>query len=331
MAPKCYPNRRNFNLFYQIAELRDIPGMLKSSVQTWRELQDLLGPALFTKLAKGNLPVNQKTTDILTSYAGRTGIRTNFDQSVGNLYLNFKFGWQSVVQAVEGLMLKPKQVSKDINILMERNGKNITLSTGRVIDEEWTSPPGMTLYLPGLLPDPNYPSTTRARRQAKIRCVVNSGFQLPELDIPAFREKLFYEKLGVNPHPSDIYDLVPWTWLVDWFTGATAYFKAIEATLMDPSIINWGFVVYKSHLRSVTSIGGFQDYNNATYRDTNPTHPTVETKRFYNVAAGTFTADYKVRIDLARLFAVKSTAGVGLSDYQKSILGSLFSVKVKGR
>jgi hypothetical protein len=37
-----------------------------------------------------------------------------------------------------------------------------------------------------------------------------------------------------------LYNLVPWSWLVDWFTGLGNYVEVIDIINTDKSLINWG-------------------------------------------------------------------------------------------
>jgi hypothetical protein len=323
---KCLPGRRYFNLAYQIGEFKDLPQTIRGTLSAWRDIETLIGKEEFKKALTSQSWWTQTKMHKLDSYLNRVGVRFEFDKSVANAYLTFKFGWQSMYQAAVQLVNTPVKAAKDTNLVIDRNGKFTTLSSGFSYDEGVTSGfPNITMYQGNYWNiDPALPSDSFATRHVKVRYVVNSGVNFPKVDLPRLRQKVFLEKLGLIPTPGDIYDLIPWTWLIDWFAGLGDYVHLMEQVNQDRALINWGFATYSSLLRVTSSIHLYAD---TTY-STNfipPNHWDTTTTRVKWNPSAVFEAKYILRTSLSTLPSVKTYSGIHLSAYQNSILAALFS------
>jgi hypothetical protein len=170
----------------------------------------------------------------------------------------------------------------------------------------------------------------RVEREIELKMVINTTFDFPTLNRPKFVHDKFMDKLGLIPRPTDLYNLVPWTWLVDWFSGAGNYIEIIDEINRDRSIINWGFLTGISTGRAISEHRS-RTYNNRTYVDLIWDRTSVDT---YQPFAHTSVVDFtfQLRKSLATVMDVKTTADVGsLTPYQQSILGSLLSQRINFR
>lgn len=319
------PGRRKYSLLYNVAELKDVPLMLRSTIASWRDIESLFGRDGFLQaITKPSFWTRAKVDQVRPLLAKA---KVNFapDISLSNAYLNFKFGWMSCYQALVGLLGQPSKVAKEVNTLLKQDGKLMTLHRKMTLSsEQLTSLPTITLFNPyGFAADPSLPFSCTGTREIELRSVVNFGVQLPPLDPPALRDKVFREKLGVSPRPSDIYNLVPWTWLIDWFVGFGQYLSLLEQILSDPTIINYGLLTYESRLRAVATKGVKVDTSNYVHSVSKPSFTdafTVKTQ-----LSGLFTASYVLRLDVGSLTSMKLTSGRGLSQDQMSIMSALLS------
>jgi hypothetical protein len=324
LIAQCLPSRRKYNALYQIGELKDLPQLIRGSLSAWKDVESLMGGgAAFVKaLSSPKFWTRQKILELRDSLA-KCKVFLDPDKSAGSAYLTYKFGWESMYQAVDQLVHAPSKISKEINYLLDRNGRDATLST------IWHLPPSVeassvvTPYVGyPMLPDPQDPLYQRTTREASIRCVVNSGVVLPPLDVPTLRQVLYAGKLGLTPRPSDLWNLIPFTWLVDWFAGVSDYLRIIEEVQLDKSLINWGMMTYKSKMSSYASIGGFMLYNDFTHNASGSVYSLAEHKALLR-GEGLFTANYTLRVGIETLSQVKLSSGLRLSDTQKKILLAL--------
>jgi hypothetical protein len=326
LVAACLPTRRNFNAFYQIGELRDLPQTLRGTLTAWRDVEAIIGKAAWQLASVSPKFWTRSMAQRLQAPLARVGVFIDPDKALSSAYLTYKFGWQSMVQACDQLMNAPKKATKELNYLIAKNGQNITLSTIQHLpDSEWTSHPAISPYvLYPMLPDPDHPLSQDGWRQASIRCVVNCGVQFPSIEEPILRQVLYADKLGLFPRPSDILNLIPWTWLIDWFFGLSNYLRLVEEVQGDYQLINWGMATYTSYLSSTATIGSFMLYNEFTHNASGSVH-NLTVRKAECLSTGKFEAVYRCRVGVQSLARVKLASGFGLSETQKAILTALIS------
>jgi hypothetical protein len=301
-------------------------------------VEHLIGKAGFKKALSSKNWWSSKRINQLSPSLRRVGVHLDPDKGAADAFLTFKFGWESMYQAVVGLVNKPSQITKDTNLVISRNGKFTTLSAGFTYIEPVTSFPSVTIV------EPPYPTWdylsgaygTTAYRKVKIRMVVNSGFNFPTVDPPKLRQKVWLEKLGLTPYdfgngisiplptPEDLYNLVPFTWLIDWFAGLGEYVKLMTLVNQDRALINWGFMTYTSVTHVNSSFNLFA--NSTISRTVNPPggQPSVTRKVNWDLSAE-LKMKYQLRQSLKSLAVVKTYSGTRLSATQSSIIGALLS------
>jgi hypothetical protein len=170
-------------------------------------------------------------------------------------------------------------------------------------------------------------SSSRIERSSELRLVINATFDFPPVCGIRFLYDQWIDRLGVVPRVTDVYNLVPWSWLVDYFTGLGNYIECIEVINKDDGLINWGLITcvsegklitdFKSKSRSVSRIyaNNVQVGNTEIIRENR--HTSV-----YNYKCET-------RRDVATILDVNCTSDpVSLSAYQKSIIGALLAQRV---
>lgn len=325
MLAKSLPNRRSFDLFYQIGELKDLSQTLSGTVAIWRNIESIIGSANFVKSVIDPQFWTHKKFESIRAELARVNIILNLDKGLANAYLTYKFGYESLYRAAVQLMNSPKRITEEVNNLISHNGQNITLSSTRKFPiEAWTAPPNINCATPsGMLPDPLVPLSISGTREFSLRSIVNCGVRLPDLSVPILRRQLSSEKLGIVPRPTDIYNLIPWTWLFDWFTGLGSYLRIAEQVQDDRFLINWGMMSYNCTLTANASRGSFSEYTNLVVFSNNPSHPFSETQKAYFTSAGSFVGKYYLRLDLGTIADVNLTTGKGLSQTQWSIITAL--------
>lgn len=307
------PQFRTFSFFRELAELKDLPRTIISLRDTVRDMSRVASSIQNRSVRDSVFSLHSSTRDIPKEY------------------LSYHFGWKLLVKSLNDLLVKPEQTAKRISTLIKRSGQPTTYRLRRVI------PSVVSSGLPNLNvtyydPSESLEKTeTRLERQSEIRLVVNTTFDFPPLNRVNLAKRMLYDQLGLYPRPTDFYNLVPWSWLFDWFTGVGDYVSVIDEINRDRSLINWGMisVVTKGKL-TTTATSRFLEHDTVqvTYADTGTT--TSRTVRRTYTANLEFS--YHLRQDLASLKGVRRiTDPDSLSPYQKSILGALLSERTRAR
>lgn len=307
MIVRSVASSREFNLWYQFWEVRELPSIIRSI----RSLRQVIG-----------------------QYVNSPSKLLDLDKEIANLYLTWQFGVKSTYDAVRGLMKLPERVTKKINYLIDRANKVTTSRSKRSwLDYDFGfGVPDFEFFLPAWIEVSN--STVERRTDVELRCVINQTIQFPKLAVPSITDKDYRKLIGLEPNASDYINIIPWTWLIDWFGGLGSYVDVMSTTKSDYQLINFGFltiviteeVIHKADLK-------VRDTNWEGYINDDIELVTTLDESFERVLPykKTYRRKYQRRVDIGSLEGVKSF-GFGLrnlSSFQESILGALVSQRTK--
>jgi hypothetical protein len=246
-------------------------------------------------------------------------------KDIPNEYLSYHFGWKQTWKDINDLLAFPAKLEKKINFLIKRSGQPTTFRTKR---QFVSGESGVSGYEYELLRDELFlsgdGSSSRIERDSELRLVINATFDFPPLMGTRFRNDLWKERIGLVPRPTDIYNLVPWTWLIDYFSGVGNYVEMIDTINHDPGLINWGMLTAVSKGKLTT------DYTSHSYRSIRAYQDNVETTNSDIFTVNRHTSVYEfecqTRRDVSQVLDVNATSDVNsLSAYQKSIIGALLA------
>lgn len=150
-------------------------------------------------------------------------------KDLGNLYLNYQFGWRPFLRDIRKFIDTTQKLAKTLQYFRNNNGKPVR--RGGIVHLEETSvksdvvgscadppPTGLTYYhykLP--LPSPRYQKVTYNYQKVWFDAVFQ--FWIPDIDSPEWISRVRRRLYGLNVSPSVVWELIPWSWLIDWFTN----------------------------------------------------------------------------------------------------------------
>lgn len=309
LLARTVPMSRRYSAFRNVVELKDLP---HSILQLKRTIEAFDRSIMFHSLS--------------TRFDIRKFINQKGHRNIPKEYLSYHFGWRQIIDDVMDLLTKPIRAANEVNRLMRRSGKPTTFRSFSKIAGKTTDTPGFDYDHPAIETF-DISNKTSHSRQHELRCVVNATFDFPQVGIPAFKQELFLFKLGVYPLPTDLYNLIPWSWLVDWFTGLGNYVEAIDIINTDRSLINWGVLTGITNGKITTT----HHYRNDDYWERR-VDGNFKQAWTYRPATHESICNYKLQIrrDVSRAYGVKSIAEQGsLSPYQQSILAAILASRRK--
>lgn len=304
------PFNRQYSLARNVAELKDLPRSVLQLQQTARDLYRVYA----------SLVGSPKT---------RSLIFDNVSTAASNLpgeYLSYHFGWKQLHKDLDDLLKLPEKVSKKLNFLIRRSGKSTTFRSERKAVGTGT---GVSGYVYDVFDHEWEPThSSRIVREYTTRLVVNAIFDFPPINTPHLRSRFIYDQVGLIPRFIDVYNIIPWTWLVDWFTGLGNYLELIEEVNHDPSLINWGMITTNCSGKLITEF----TYINATQNDfyhnnvrVSPAAAVNTTKRHTSL----LEFECQTRQNVASVLDVeRTTVPESLSGYRLSILGALLAQRI---
>lgn len=303
------PMNRDYTLFRNAVELRDLPRSILQLQQTMEGFRKLF-------VSLGTQPSLRKSIFSLGEAA----------KNLPGEYLSFHFGWKQLYKDVVDLLNLPEKVSKKYSLLIARNGKPTTYRSKRTFESAEKDISGFEYDISGL--EYGFPFTnTRLSRECELRLVVNATFDFPKLNIPSFRSKHFFDRIGIIPRATDLYNLIPWTWLVDYFTGLGNYVELIDNINNDTSLVNWGMITCRTNGKLTTEFRSFSDLVSSDSVFGSPA--VVTTQKLENHHTSVLNYECQTRSDVATVLSVKQTSvPSSLTTYQKSIIGALLAQRI---
>jgi hypothetical protein len=293
LVANTLPSRRRYTLARNLVELKDLPKLLRDSLKQFQ--------SVFTFLRK-------------------EGIRPQ------DVYLTYLFGWRQLVSDIRDLIRAPELIAKELNFYISRQGRPTTLRGFKKVSRVLAFHPDFETEVFNLFDEPPISSSQEVKSSdsGRVTMALNCNIAFPRVDIPALENfSRVLEKLGTELTPVDIYDVIPWTWLTDWFTGASDYFHLLEQLANDPSIINYGTISFKGRGNSFCQYVSEVDKSDAVVESV-PYSYTASNTHFTAVRTADFSWRTHVRRDLTTVVdSLKTTSGKGLSSYQLSIVTAL--------
>jgi hypothetical protein len=298
IASRCMPTRREFGMTRSVAELKDLPLSLKGTIETYLELRG---------------------KHVSVKHPGQLGRNTAPAE-----YLNAQFGWLPIWNDVQRILSLPEKIARRVNRLMKREGQDSTFRAGwTLLPSTISSPPSFTFDL--LVGETLVNVATHGTRSIELRGMVNANVRLPDLEVPKLRKELMRNAWGLYPNPEDVYNLTPWTWLVDWFGGIGDYVNCYNIMNTDPSVINYGFLTGISTIQ-VDTVHTSKATRTQKVSLTPPVPATVTTETIVENVTRTARLEGKLQIRKAfgSAYGLRMTPEIqDFTGYQYTILGAL--------
>lgn len=176
-------------------------------------------------------------------------------KGIGDYHLGIQFGWIPLLRDVINLVNTQRTAQTRLNQLIRDNGRPVRR---RVTLAETTSNPVNTS---GMAPgncSPGFPSqyysknglwTRTEYTQDRVWASSRFRYWLPggPKDIK-WRRRMLARIYGLNPSPSVIYNMIPWSWLLDWFTTAGDVIENLDAGVADRLAYDYFYVMRESKI-----------------------------------------------------------------------------------
>jgi len=204
------PNKPSFGLAQAIGELKDLPGMLKSAVQRYKNYSKRWTDASL-KLERGGKYSNPQLSP----------------KDVGSDYLEYVFGWRPLVNDIKKLVETTLKVDRQLAFLVKNNNKWLKRRGTLKAERDVQSYEEASRHTP-ILPSYYY-HTPSSLTPCKVTVTVTTDvwffarmkYYIPEVkigsDSDVWRKKLLRRIYGFEITPALVWELTPWSWFADWF------------------------------------------------------------------------------------------------------------------
>lgn len=176
------------------------------------------------------------------SLVGREG-------NLGKEYLNLQFGWSPTISDGRGFLHAIQDYDKLISQFERDSGRLIHRSFS-VPDKVTTEKTVSTNYAAGSVP-PVYPTRqnislgTLTDFHKTTQRVWFEGVFCYYLDHSWFGRRIadLNHAYGIIPGPDTLWELTPWSWLVDWFSNAGIVMRNLQNATLFGQVIPWAYVM----------------------------------------------------------------------------------------
>lgn len=196
---KFAPGKPSVDLGVALAELRELPMMLRETAKGFHNVWKSLGG----------------------------DFRSWTPKMIASQFLNEQFGWVPFLSDCKRTFRTISHLSEGLIRVRRQNGRWIhrkgmlgtSSDTMTVLDRSDYSGMSPTLLYQGL--GSSSPGSCQIEETTSVLRWFSGSFKyyVPDIDTDAFRRRWTIHQLGLFPTPSMLWELTPWSWLIDWGTN----------------------------------------------------------------------------------------------------------------
>jgi len=238
------PKLEKASAFVFSAELRDLPGMLQTSAQGFKDYWSFMS--------------NRSMTSPIMS-----------PKAAADHFLNHQFGWKPFLGDLSKFSEVLPNMDSHIRQISDSNGKFERRRVSLISDATSTELSNESGFhtTGNLLPDGPIMNCFRAVPtrvltedvKTNVSAIGKFRFYRPEFD----RSQSNYQSawasaqrqltvLGARISPINLYKIYPWSWAVDWITNASDYLEYVSDSLIDSLAAEYFYVtVYQHQVRTL--------------------------------------------------------------------------------
>lgn len=216
---RTVPTHPAYNLGVSLVELADVRRTISSTYNFFSGIRHL------------NFSKSFKTVGDFLHDVGKGTKHTAGD------YLNLQFGWAPMVQDLAFIIDYQELLRKKLRELARNNGRPVRRKCeldashfSEFIGVFSNRPSTLSPYIfTGAYADSSFPFVIPVTREVKTRIWYSAKYRfwIPEIAKTYLKASNFLKRKlsGLDLNPDVLYQAIPWTWLLDWFSSVGAVIK----------------------------------------------------------------------------------------------------------
>jgi hypothetical protein len=175
-------------------------------------------------------------------------------KNIADYFLAVQYGWTPILNDVLRMVKVYQKVSQRIDFLIANSGKPVrrkgrlsSTSDSALLWEE------TGLRMRNTAPDLGKPSLTDSWRQSSRYTITRERwfsaeflFWIDDIRLPNTRAHIGAGLVGLRITPADVWDALPWTWLIDWFANVGDVLHNLEDNVADRQVSRYAYVMGKT-------------------------------------------------------------------------------------
>lgn len=254
-----------------LVELRDLPQIPLKKAFKGR------GRSLSAPFARG-VPIQEVPRILFKRLDGFRGL--------GSEYLNVVFGWAPFVRDLQQMYNLWKTLDKRLAQLVRENGKYIR-RRATIQDDTVNSQTEQVYNLPFvnvLGSPPNYMTgrtqyTVTTRTKTKIWFSGSFRYYVPDIGSSQWTTRATAALFGALPTPELLWEVLPWSWLIDWFSNIGDVVSNASVNAVDNLTTRYSFIMKHVTTSSEATSVVWADAKHSTQDSWNACSSTFQSRK----------------------------------------------------
>jgi hypothetical protein len=239
---------------------------------------------------------------------------------LGGEYLNAVFGWKPFVNDLIKMYFLYQTIDKRLAQLVRENGKAIRRKA--TVEDDVTGNQVVTNYSfpwANVIGAPANGGTGKTRYTVETRTTTRVWFSgsfryyVPDIGSSQWTARAYAALFGALPTPELLWEVLPWSWLIDWFSNVGDVISNCSTNAVDNLTLRYSFIM--KHVSTSTTC------TSSVWADAS-TLPSDNWRAAANTFTTTKLVETKVRVGGGNPFGLNVSLP-SLSLYQLSILAAL--------
>jgi len=196
------------------------------------------------------IPLNlyKRLTDLIQ---GKNTWRKLHGTNPGSEYLNGIFGWLPLLNDIQDMYQTYRNLDKQLAQIYRDNGKGIHRRREIKNTISVTSPQDVSYAFPFGSWNDTGPTWTGGRTRfietvrniERVWFVGKFRYYIPDIGSSQWKARATRALFGVNPTPEVIWNLLPWSWLADWFGNVGDMISNMSSNAVDNLTAEYAYVM----------------------------------------------------------------------------------------
>jgi len=251
--------------------------------------------------------------------------RTGSFPNLGDEYLNAVFGWIPLLADIRKMYELQKSLDKRLAQIVRENGKGV--HKRRVIRDSTTTASsvtsGNTPFNGGWSAAPtNWTAgrgsvTTVTTNVEKVWFVGKFRYYIPDIGTSEWRRRTVLSLYGAYVTPEVVWNLLPWSWLADWFGNVGDVMSNLSSNAVDGLTAEYAYVMRTVETRTqkfaTASWSGLGSPTGSTYIPAGSASATSEEYSVSKVRTGGSPFGFGIQYDGLSAYQLGVAAAFGIS------------------
>lgn len=195
------------------------------------------------------------------------GHRTDFGpKSVADQWLNQQFGWLPFLNDLDKFSKLTRKLEKRLHQVRRDNGQWVkrggvlrTESSEEIVHEQYTSPGVQPTFVTSFYNSPYGESKTVKTDEQTVWFEGRFRYHIPEFrdDGPATMWEMA-KMYGLLPSPTAVWELTPWSWLIDWCTNFQEITENIWSIVSEGACSKYAYIM--THRKQTVTTTGMANF-----------------------------------------------------------------------